>query len=84
MAEKPELQAWQRVLVARAQGKDVDPADIEEARAAARPGSVGWAARVAAQAVPRREVAPEGPDRFRSAVLGRLSRDTDDGGPSAA
>lgn len=84
MAEKKELQAWQRVLVARAQGQDVDPEDIEAARAAAKPGSVGWAARVAAQAVTKREPAPEGPDRFRDAVLARLRGPAGDDDPPAA
>ncbi|MEU6373942.1 hypothetical protein [Streptomyces sp. NPDC046909] len=82
MAEK-QPSAWQRVMAARAMGQEPDPQDIEEARAASRPGTVGWAVRVAARAVPEREPVPEGPDRFRRAVLGRLGRDNDDG-PSAA
>jgi hypothetical protein len=83
MAEQ-QIQAWQRVLVARAQGRDVDPADVEEARASARPGTVGWAARVAAQAVAKRQAAPEGPDSFRAAVLARLGKTVEDDGPDAA
>lgn len=83
MTEKP-MPAWQRILVARAQGKDVDPADLAEAQAAARPGTVGWAARVAARAEPVRRSAPEGQDRFRAAIRARLGRDSSDGGPSAA
>lgn len=83
MAEQ-KTQAWQRILVARAQGREVDPADIAEARAASRPGTVGWAARVAAQAVTKREKAPEGPDRFRDAVLARLRGSDEDGAPPAA
>lgn len=84
MAEKKELSAWQRVLAARALGQDVDPADVEEARAAARPGSVGWAARVAASAVSKRQTAPEGADRFRDAVLARLRGPAEDDDPPAA
>ncbi|WP_181810904.1 hypothetical protein [Streptomyces ipomoeae] len=84
MAEKTTTPAWQRVLAARARGQEVDPADLEEARAAARPGTVGWAVRVAAQAAPKRQAAPEGPDRFRNAVLARLGYETEDDGPDAA
>jgi hypothetical protein len=83
MTEKP-MPAWQRVAVARAQGRDVDPADIEEARAASRPGTVGWAARIAAQAAPSRRAAPEGPDRLRAAVLAQLGDAGEDDGPDAA
>lgn len=82
MTEKP-MPAWQRILVARAQGKDVDPADLAEAQAAARPGTVGWAARVAARAEPVRQAPPEGPDRFRDAIRAQLARDDSDG-PTAA
>ncbi|MBO7938946.1 hypothetical protein JTP77_023920 [Streptomyces sp. S9] len=81
---KQELQAWERVLVARAQGKDVDPEDLAEARAASRPGSLGWAARVAAQAAPKREPAPVGEGQFRRAVLERLGVTAQDDGPDAA
>lgn len=70
-------------MAARAQGRDVDPADIEEARAASRPGTVGWAVRIAAEAAPKRQAPPDGPDRFRTAVLGRLGQDEGDG-PDAA
>ncbi|MCX4858952.1 hypothetical protein OG426_19455 [Streptomyces canus] len=83
MAEK-QPSAWQRVLAARAMGQEVDPADIDEARAASRPGTVGWAAKVAARAVTKRVPAPEGPDRFRAAVLARLAPDDNEGGPTAA
>lgn len=84
MAEQQrQAKAWERVLAARAMGQAPDPADVEEARAAAKPGTVGWAARVAAQAAPKREAGPEGSDRFRKAVLHRLGHDTDDG-PGAA
>jgi hypothetical protein len=83
MAER-QMQAWQRVLAARAMGQDVDPADVAEARAAAKPGTVGWAARVAAQTVSKRQSAPEGPDRFRAAVLARLGKTVEDDGPDAA
>ncbi|GAB2946668.1 hypothetical protein [Streptomyces heilongjiangensis] len=84
MAEKKVVPAWQRVLAARAQGRPVDPADLEEARAASRPGTVGWAARVAAQVAPKRQAAPDGPDRFRAAVLARLGYDVEDDGSGAA
>lgn len=83
MAAEKEIPAWQRVLVARAQGREADPADVEAARSAAKPSSEGWAARVAAQAAPVREKVPEGPHRFRDALLQRLNRDRDDG-PDAA
>lgn len=84
MAEK-EVPAWQRAVVARAQGREADPADVAEARAAARPPGEGWAARVAARTAPVRQEVPEGPDRFRAAILARLVRaDDDSGGPSAA
>lgn len=82
MAEQ-QISAWQRVLVARAQGREPDPKDIEEARAAARPGTVGWAARVAARTVPEHTPAPEGQARFRDAILARLNRSHGDG-PDAA
>lgn len=82
MEKKPKTSAWQRVLAARAMGQEVDPADIEEARAAAQPGTVGWVAKVAAQAAPVREKGPEGEDRFRAAVLSRLGVKDDD--PDAA
>lgn len=82
MAEQ-QMKAWERVLAARAMGQDPDPADVEAARAAAKPGTVGWAARVAAQAVPQKKPAPEGHARFREAILARLNRDHDDG-PNAA
>jgi hypothetical protein len=84
MGEQQNTQAWMRILTARAQGREVDPADIEAARAAAKPGSVGWVARVAAEAAPKRQAPPDGPDRFRAAVLARLGRDVEDDGPDAA
>ncbi|MGW3846892.1 hypothetical protein [Streptomyces fagopyri] len=83
MTDQQKAPAWQRVLVARAQGHDVDPADLAEARAVSKPGTVGWAARVAAQATPKREPAPEGPDRFRAALRAQLSGSDDDGPPAA-
>lgn len=83
MAAENEIPAWQRVLVARAQGREADPADVEAARAAAKPSSEGWAATVAAQAAPERRTAPEGPHRFRDALLQRLNRAHGDG-PDAA
>lgn len=88
MAEQ-KTPAWQRVLAARATGQEVDPADIEEARAASRPGTVGWAARVAARAIPGQQTRPqlsvpaEGQARFRAAILARLNREHGDG-PDAA
>ncbi|MFC4500664.1 MULTISPECIES: hypothetical protein [Streptomyces] len=82
MAER-QMKAWERVLAARAMGQDPDPADVEEARAASRPGTVGWAAKVAAQAAPQKRPAPEGRARFRDAILARLNRDSGDG-PDAA
>ncbi|MFG2948164.1 hypothetical protein [Streptomyces adustus] len=84
MAEQ-NTQAWQRILVARAQGREVDPEDLAEARAVARPdGAGGWAAHVAAQAAPERQPAPEGPHRFRDAILARLNRAAQNDAPPAA
>lgn len=83
MAEK-QTRAWERVLAARAMGQPVDPQDVETARADARPGTVGWEAQVAAQAAPTREPAPEGPHRFRDAILARLNRDARNDDPPAA
>lgn len=81
MTEK-QTPAWQKILAARAQGQGVDPEDLEQARADAQPGTVGWAVRVAAQAAPKPEEGPEGPDRYRAALRARLR--PDDGGPTAA
>ncbi|MFE5139269.1 hypothetical protein ACFRDV_16600 [Streptomyces fagopyri] len=75
--------AWQKILAARAQGQPVDPEDLEQARVDAKPGTVGWAARLAAQAAPKRQEAPEGPDRYRAALRVRLGHTPDDGPPAA-